>query len=65
VLMASRRLKSDRFFTNDFHPDMYTKEGFDWIRQNGFASVLRRHVPALTPALEGVHNPFAPWKKVG
>jgi hypothetical protein len=65
VLMASRRLKSDRFFTNDFRPEMYTKEGFDWVRQNGFASVLRRHVPAVAPALEGVHNPFAPWKKVG
>jgi hypothetical protein len=65
VLMASRRLKSDRFFTNDFRPETYTKEGLDWVRHNGFASVLKRHVPAVAPALEGVQNPFAPWKKIG
>ena len=29
--MASRRLKSDRFFTNDFTPEVYTPEGIDWI----------------------------------
>jgi hypothetical protein len=62
VLMASRRLKSDRFFTNDFRPEIYTKEGFAWVRNNGFASVLKRHVPEVAPALEGVKNPFAPWK---
>jgi len=27
--------------------------------------VLRRHYPQLAPALEGVQNAFAPWKKVG
>jgi hypothetical protein len=62
VLMASRRLKSDRFFTNDYRAEVYTKEGLDWVRHNGFASVLKRHVPAVAPALEGVDNPFAPWK---
>ena len=65
VLMASRRLKSDRFFTNDYRPEIYTKEGLDWVRHNGFASVLGRHVPAVAPALAGVKNPFAPWKTVG
>ena len=62
VLMASRRLKSDRFFTNDFKPEMYTKEGIAWIHDNGFASVLKRHHPQLAKPLEGVANPFAPWK---
>jgi hypothetical protein len=64
VVMASRRLKSDRFFTNDYRPEIYTKEGLDWVRHNGFASVLKRHVPAVAPALEGVKNPFAPWKRL-
>ena len=27
ILMASRRLQSDRFFTNDYSPDVYTPEG--------------------------------------
>ena len=34
VLMASRRLKSDRFFTTDFTPAVYTPEGLDWIADN-------------------------------
>jgi len=62
--MASRRLKSDRFFTNDYRPEIYTQQGLDWVRHNGFASVLKRHVPEVAPALEGVENPFAPWKAV-
>jgi hypothetical protein len=64
VLMASRRLKSDRFFTDDFRPEIYTQEGLDWVRDNGFASVLLRHHPELKQTLEGVENPFAPWKAV-
>ena len=64
ALMASRRLKSDRFFTNDYGPAMYTPEGIEWIRANGMADVIRRHVPQVAPAFEGVDNPFAPWKAV-
>src|SRR5262249_47758322 len=65
ILMASRRLKSDRFFTNSWGPDTYTPEGIQWITDNGMASVLTRHFPSLAPALEGVENPFAPWKEAG
>ena len=31
ILMASRRLKSDRFFTRDYTAEVYTQEGLDWI----------------------------------
>jgi len=61
ALMASRRLNSDRFFTTDFNVATYTKEGMDWIADNGFASVLLRHFPALGGALFKLRNPFAPW----
>jgi hypothetical protein len=64
LLMAGRRLKSDRFFTDDYNPKVYTHLGMDWINRNGFASVLLRHYPELTPALRGVKNPFAPWTRV-
>jgi hypothetical protein len=64
ILMASRRLKSDRFFTNDYSPDVYTPEGIDWVESNGMLEVLRRHHPELGPALEGVENAFAPWRKL-
>ena len=33
ILMASRRLKSDRFFTNDYRPEVYTQAGFDWVNR--------------------------------
>jgi hypothetical protein len=61
VLMASRRLKSDRFFTVDFTPRMYTPEGFSWLEDNDMSSVLLRHYPSLQPALSRVRNAFAPW----
>jgi hypothetical protein len=61
ILMASRRLKSDRFFTTDFTPRVYTPTGMDWIADNTFASVLLRHAPGLGPALRRVDNAFAPW----
>ena len=64
VLMASRRLKSDRFFTDDFRPEIYTEFGREYIRKNTMLHVLRRHYPQLGPALEGVTNAFAPWKKL-
>jgi hypothetical protein len=64
ILMASRRLKSDRFFTDDFRPEIYTELGIDWIHNNSMKSVLLRHFAQLGPALEGVNNCFAPWNVV-
>ncbi|MGX9792538.1 peroxidase family protein [Mycobacterium sp. MMS18-G62] len=64
VLMASRRLESDRFFTTDFRPEIYTQAGMDWVKNNTMRDVLLRHFPSLEPALRGVKNPFAPWVPV-
>jgi hypothetical protein len=64
ILMASRRLNSDRFFTTDFRPEVYTAAGMQWVADNSFRTVLLRHFPQLAPALEGVANPFAPWRRV-
>ncbi|WP_255790345.1 peroxidase family protein [Mycobacteroides abscessus] len=64
VLMATRRLEADRFFTTDFRPEVYTPEGFAWVRSNSMRTVLLRHCPSLAPALDGVTNPFAPWRPV-
>lgn len=64
VLMASRRLKSDRFFTIDYRPEVYTQLGLDWIDDNELPSVLLRHYPSLAPVLYGVTNGFAPWSTV-
>ena len=64
ILMASRRLKSDRFFTRDYTAKTYTQEGLDWIGDASMITVLLRHFPRLAPALAGVRNGFAPWKQV-
>ena len=64
ILMASRRLKSDRFFTDDFRPEVYTQTGIDWVNRTKMKDVLLRHYPELTPALEGMPNAFLPWNTV-
>jgi Animal haem peroxidase len=65
ILMASRRLKSDRFFTNDFKPDVYTQVGYDWVNETTMKDVLLRHYPELEPVIGDVERIFAPWHEVG
>jgi len=65
IVMASRRLKSDRFFTDDFTPEVYTPAGFAWVKDNGFKEVVRRHAPALAPLYADARNPFFPWARAG
>jgi Animal haem peroxidase len=62
ILMASRRLKSDRFFTEDYTPEVYTQVGLDWIAANTMKTVLLRHLPPLAPYLKDVGNAFFPWR---
>ena len=64
LLMASRRLKSDRFLSRDYRPEIYTKEGIDWVEDNSMKSVILRHFPPLAFALKGIDddNAFKPWK---
>jgi hypothetical protein len=65
ILMASRRLKSDRFFTTDFNPERYTKTGFDWVNDTSMKDVLLRHYPELEPVIGDVERVFAPWHELG
>ncbi|AIJ23018.1 peroxidase family protein [Amycolatopsis methanolica] len=62
VLMASRRLNSDRFFTEYYTPRVYSDAGLAWIRDNSMATVLTRHYPGLRPVLATVDNAFAAWE---
>jgi hypothetical protein len=64
ILMASRRLNSDRFFTRDYRPEIYSPAGLQWVRDNDMRTVLLRHFPELRPAMRGVDNAFAPWRRV-
>ncbi|MGD9694264.1 MAG: peroxidase family protein [Thermoleophilia bacterium] len=61
VLMASRRLKSDRTFTDHYTPAYYTEEGLAWVERGTMAGVLGRNLPALFPIVDDLIDPFAPW----
>ncbi len=63
ILMATRRLKSDRFLTDCYTAQYYTQTGLDWIADNNMRTVLLRHYPELGKALVGVDNAFQPWKE--
>ncbi|MFE7559765.1 peroxidase family protein [Kitasatospora sp. NPDC057500] len=65
VLMASRRLNSDRFFTEYYTPEVYSKAGLAWIDDNTMVTVLLRHHPELRTALAGLTNAFTPWHPAG
>lgn len=64
ILMASRRLNSDRYFTTDFTTEMYTQVGMNWVQDTTMVDVLLRHYPELRPAMRGVTNAFQPWMAV-
>jgi heme peroxidase len=67
ILMASRRFKSDRFFTDDYRPEVYTPEGIAWIEDNDMRSVLLRHFGGmgfgrLEEAVRRAENVFFSWR---
>lgn len=62
ILMASRRLKSDRFTAEDFTPEIYTPIGIDWVNKTSMKDVLTRHYPELSECLYRIDNAFKPWK---
>jgi Animal haem peroxidase len=61
ILMASRRLKSDRFFTDDFRPEVYTPFGIDWLNEQTMEALIARHFPALAGRMRTDGKTFAPW----
>lgn len=64
ILMATRRLQSDRFLTVDFRPEIYTPLGIDWVQKGGMNTVLLRHCPELAGLLPRGASAFAPWRHV-
>lgn len=61
ILMASRRLKSDRFIAQGFNAEVFTAEGVNWVNENSMLSLLKRHFPALSGSIYGLANAFVPW----
>lgn len=63
LVMASRRLMADPFFSDYFVPAVYTQEGLNWIKNNFMTDVIMRHYPELAPQFKGVTNAFQPWAR--
>lgn len=61
ILNASRRLITDRFYTESYTADVYTQEGIDWVEEQTMVSILNRHFPDLNTSLVGIDNAFKPW----
>jgi hypothetical protein len=64
ILMASRRIQSDRFLTVDLRPEIYSPLGIDWVANNGMTSVILRHCPELSAIVPRTTSAFAPWRRV-
>ncbi len=62
ILNASRRLQADRFYTDDYRPEVYTPEGMAWVDEASLKTVILRHHPELAnTGLANVTNAFEPW----
>ncbi|XP_059303411.1 alpha-dioxygenase 2-like [Lycium ferocissimum] len=62
VLIASRRLEADRFFTTDFNPQTYTEKGFEWVNKTEtLKDVIDRHFPEMTKKYMRCTSAFSVW----
>ncbi|MCX6521493.1 MAG: peroxidase [Actinobacteria bacterium] len=62
IINASRRLQADRFYTDDYRPEVYTPEGMQWVDDATLKRVILRHLPELErTGLGNVMNGFEPW----
>ncbi|KAF5799723.1 hypothetical protein HanXRQr2_Chr07g0307821 [Helianthus annuus] len=62
LIMASRRLEADRFFTSDFNEKVYTRKGFEWVNTcESLKDVLDRHYPGMTNRWMNSTSVFTVW----
>ncbi|CAN0215929.1 unnamed protein product, partial [Ectocarpus fasciculatus] len=62
IVMASRRLEADRFFTKDFTPEVYSQEAFDRVtKTEGMRDLLVRHFPDIANQVPRTQSAFKPW----
>ncbi|KAI8533762.1 hypothetical protein RHMOL_Rhmol10G0034200 [Rhododendron molle] len=62
LLMASRRLEADRFFTANFNEETYTEKGLEWVNTTEtLKDVIDRHYPAMTSTWMNSTSAFTVW----
>nr|KJB37172.1 hypothetical protein B456_006G192500 [Gossypium raimondii] len=62
LLIASRRLEADRFFTTNFNPKTYTEKGLEWVNKTEpLKDVIDRHFPDMTAKWMRCSSAFSVW----
>ncbi|ERN00012.1 alpha-dioxygenase 2 [Amborella trichopoda] len=62
LLIASRRLEADRFFTTNFNKESYTEKGFEWVNKTeSLKDVIYRHYPDMIDKWMRSSSAFAVW----
>ncbi|CAN1272719.1 Alpha-dioxygenase PIOX [Linum perenne] len=62
VMMASRRLEADRFFTSYFNEETYTKKGLAWVNTTeSLKEVIDRNYPGMTQKWMNSTSAFTVW----
>ncbi|XLR66512.1 hypothetical protein S83_017184 [Arachis hypogaea] len=62
LLMATRRLEADRFFTSNFNEETYTKKGLEWVNSTeSLKDVIDRHYPEITLKWLNSSSAFSVW----
>ncbi|XP_024991524.1 alpha-dioxygenase 1-like [Cynara cardunculus var. scolymus] len=62
LIMASRRLEADRFFTSDFNEIVYTEKGLEWVNTTeSLKDVIDRHYPEITNKWMNSTSAFTVW----
>ncbi|KAI5660257.1 hypothetical protein M9H77_29050 [Catharanthus roseus] len=62
LLIASRRLEADRFFTTNFNAKTYTEKGLEWVNKTeSLKEVIDRHFPDMTKKWMRCECAFSVW----
>uniref|UniRef100_A0A6N2KA61 Uncharacterized protein n=1 Tax=Salix viminalis TaxID=40686 RepID=A0A6N2KA61_SALVM len=62
LLIASRRLESDRFFTSNFNSRTYTEKGLEWVNKTEtLKDVIDRHFPGHDKEMDQCTSAFSVW----
>ncbi|XP_042965102.1 alpha-dioxygenase 2-like isoform X3 [Carya illinoinensis] len=65
LLIASRRLEADRFFTTNFNCKTYTEKGLDWVNKTEtLKDVIDRHFPDMTRKFMRCSSVFSVWNSM-
>ncbi|XP_058776162.1 alpha-dioxygenase PIOX-like [Vicia villosa] len=62
LIMATRRIEGDRFFTSNYNEETYTKKGLEWVNTTeSFKDVIDRHYPEMTNKWLNASSAFSVW----